>query len=143
AGIQADAQRRRRGAPERSAPLLPTPALQLVLAPLPPPVGEVDAPAQDEIDEGRIAARQGVDRPQHVEILLVSPLAGLEQSQSLLTRKRVGEEEAQEGLVAVLDRHARAEQPFFERLPAGVRELVDPAAAGPVRGVLARDEAVR
>ena len=92
--------------------LLALQPLQLLLAPLRPPLVEVDAPAQDEIDEVRVlAAGQGGDRAQDLQVLLVAARAALEQPERLLAREVVGEEEPQQRLVAQLDRGGRAEQP--------------------------------
>ena len=114
---------------------------ELLLAPLPPPLVEVDPPVQDQVDEIRVLpAGAAVDRLEDVEVLLVAALPRLEQRQRLVARQGVGEEETEQRFVAVLDRGRRAEQPLLECLPPGVRELVDAPAAGAIRVLLAADE---
>src|SRR6266516_2284303 len=115
----------------------------MFLAPLDSPSVELDAPAQDEVDEVRVpAARPRLDLAQDLQVLLVAPFAALQQEERVVACEHVGEEEPQERLVAELDRHGRAEEPLDERVMPGLGELVDPPVATAARRVLALDQSV-
>src|SRR5206468_6325041 len=103
---------------------------------------EFDAPVKDEVDEIRVPPGARFDHPERGEVLLVSTLAPFQQAERLLSRQRVGEEETQERLVAVLDGRRRAVEPVRERLTARVCELVHATPASAVRAVLAADESL-
>src|ERR671936_1199439 len=116
-------------------------AFQVFLAPLRTPLVELDTPAQNEVDERRVLARPRVDLPQDLQVLLVALLAALEEQERFLARQRVGEEEPQQRLVAELNRHRRAEEPFPQRLAPGFGQLVGPPATRAAGRILAFDQA--
>src|SRR5262249_27961377 len=121
--------------------LVPQP-LELLLAPLHPPLVERHSPPPDDVGQARLR-RLGAVREEcreDLEVVLVTSPAALEQHQRLFARQSRREEQPQERLVTELDPRARAQHPLDQRLAARFGQPVDAARAAAVGRILTVDE---
>src|SRR5262249_9000801 len=107
-----------------------------------PPFAVLGPPPVDEVDERRVRDAPAVVEPAEVlEHLPVALAPGLQEPERELRRQQVGEEEAQQRLVARLDPRLNAGEPAVQRLPPCVGDAEHAARAAAVRHVVALDPA--
>src|SRR5262249_8735330 len=129
-----------RSAPEARSGGQPQPAL-LTTAPFDPPFAVVEAPAVDEVDERRAGPGAVVEALQVLEHQSVTLTPAGEQAERIVGRERVGEEQAQQRLVAHLDPCIAPGEPAVQRLGAGLGDAVDAPSAAASGSVVAGDPA--